>query len=263
METLDTALVITLDRTSRILLWATDIARDIEAVNVDFWLNFASVIINKPYFWGPVDAANMTPTLSLSLFDSVLNNNTLEIIAEVATYISWMSLGKLLNILATLTEPIFIWETLWINEFTLVASLMNTWIALIAYNDLISYELFWPGSSFRVSSLIFIAKAYVANDIFINIIWSFIHDRLKIVLMRGIVDICLILDSLSFFFKNIFDGQKFALELRFLCNIGWRLRLSAVLRNLITAFLRFYELSSMNSCLNNCNRGFRSSCTSL
>jgi hypothetical protein len=96
MEPLYTAFVVTLDGTPRILLRPTDIAWYIISINIDFRLNLPRIIINKPYFGGPVDAAYMTPPLSLCLFHCILDNNPLKVIAKVATYVSWVSLGELL-----------------------------------------------------------------------------------------------------------------------------------------------------------------------
>jgi hypothetical protein len=108
MEPLYTPFVVTLDGTPRILLRPAYIARYIVSINVNFRLNLPRVIINKPYFWCPVNAANMPPALSLRLFHCVLDNNPLKVIAKITTYVSWVSLRELLKMLASLTEPIFI-----------------------------------------------------------------------------------------------------------------------------------------------------------
>jgi hypothetical protein len=108
MKPLYTPFVVTLDGTTRILLRPAYIAWYIVSININFRLNLPRVIIDKPYFWGPVDAANMSPPLSLCLFYCILDNNPLKVIAKVATYVSWVSLRELLKMLASLTEPIFI-----------------------------------------------------------------------------------------------------------------------------------------------------------
>jgi hypothetical protein len=108
MEPLYTPFVVTLDGTTRILLRPAYIAWYIVSINVNFRFNLPRVIINKPYFWGPINAAYMTPALSLCLFYCILDNNPLKVIAKVATYVSWVSLRELLKMLASLTEPIFI-----------------------------------------------------------------------------------------------------------------------------------------------------------
>lgn len=142
VETLDATLVVTLNSAARVFLGATNVARDVETVNFEFGFDLTCVIVDEPDFGCPIDAADVSPTMSSSLFTRVLDDYTLKIVAKVAANVSWMCLWKLLKILASITVPVTIRETIRVDKLTLVAPLMHTGVAPLAYDNLISNEFF-------------------------------------------------------------------------------------------------------------------------
>ena len=64
METLSAILVVTLDGTARVFLGATDVARNVETVDLKFRLYLFRVFVDEPDFGCPIDAADVSPALS-------------------------------------------------------------------------------------------------------------------------------------------------------------------------------------------------------
>ena len=154
------------------------------------------------------------------LWVPVADYDSLEVVAEIASQVSWVLRRIVSHNLATVAVPIALGQAF--CELATIATHVDCCVASLADNYLIPKRLWAPWESIGVGFVIAIATAYIANYLLVLVVRFLIEGILVSVLPGGLNEIDLVLDDLDFRLKNCL---KRWVALWLLLTLAWILRL--------------------------------------
>ena len=116
---------------------------------------------------------------------AVLNNNSFEVVAEVAAELRGIYANVLSQFSASVAEPVPIGETFRIKKLSAIAFLMHTSIAHVANDDCITNPFIRANGGMRVSFVILGISAHIAYNVFIDVIFLGEDSSLPVLTLLG------------------------------------------------------------------------------